>query len=89
MTADAREICLALATVCEKCREWEGARILRRVAERLYNQHYEYMAKCAGGNTASIRAAMAQRTVLAVNRGQPPCIECGTLLGHHQGCSHV
>lgn len=33
---NARELCLALATVCEICGEWEGARVLRRVAERLY-----------------------------------------------------
>ncbi len=35
-----REMCLALATICECCSEWDGARTLRHAAEYLYREKY-------------------------------------------------
>ena len=39
---NARELCLHLAAVCEACNEWEGARILRRTANHLYNLMFRF-----------------------------------------------
>ncbi len=38
-----REMCLALATICECCSEWDGARTLRHAAEYLYREKYRSM----------------------------------------------
>ncbi len=35
-----REMCLALATICECCSQWDGARTLRHAAEYLYREKY-------------------------------------------------
>jgi hypothetical protein len=39
-----REMCLALATICECCSQWDGARTLRHAAEYLYREKYRAMS---------------------------------------------
>lgn len=53
--ADAREICLALAKVCEITGKYEPALRLRRAAEHLYRWHYESVSKAARANAEPVR----------------------------------
>ncbi len=47
--SEARELCLALARVCESLHSWEGGNKLRRAAEYLYHEKFRalYRAEAA------------------------------------------
>jgi len=43
--SEPRELCLALARVCEIVRQWDGARTLRHAAEYLYHEKFKAFSK--------------------------------------------
>ncbi len=60
--SEPRELCLALAKVCESLHQWEGGRTLRRAAEYLYHEKYREMFKAAADEAhAKAQPLMARR----------------------------
>lgn len=45
ISAEGRELCLAMARVCEALHQWDGAGVLRRAAEHLYHVKFRELMR--------------------------------------------